>query len=286
MADWEDLKTVLHLVRAGSLAGAGAALGVNYTTVARRISRIEKDMDVRLFDRLADGYQATEVGKSVALRAAEMEAQELTLMRTLQGRDQLLSGTLVVTAPQLMIGPYISPVAAQFFKAHPNVELRLKASNDIVDLTRREADLAVRISRSPGDTLKGVRVAGQQTACFGARKWLDRTKNDVIDWVVYEQQPEVPVAAKRHFPKSRVVLVCDDMAAMVGAAVAGLGVVRMPFFLGRATPGLVQLPFLDSQPYADVWVLSHPDVWPSARVAAFREMLVPFFRSRRADFLN
>jgi len=286
--DWDDLKTVLHVVRGGSLAAAGAALGVNYTTVARRIARAEGALDMILFERLADGYQPTRAGLRVAEHAAEMEAREHDLLRQLQGQDERLSGRLVLTAPQLMIGPYVAPAIAQFAEAHPAVEVYLKAGNELADLTRREADLAIRISASPGDSLTGLRMAAQDSASFAAPIWAERMtegKAAVIDWVVYEQIAHVPKQALERFPNSRVVLVCNDMAAMVGAAVSGLGVVRMPMFLGRATPGLVQVPAIEPQTYADVWLVGHPDVWPSAKVKAFRDILVPEFRKRRAEFV-
>lgn len=288
-ADWDDLRTVLHVVRGGSLAAAGESLIVNYTTVARRVARAEAALDLILFERLADGYRPTEAGLRVAEHAAAMEAREFDLMRQLQGQDQRLSGKLILTAPQLMIGPYIAPVIAQFAKAHPDVEVVLKASNELADLARREADLALRISNAPGDTLTGVRLAAQETASFAAPVWADRMAegpDTAIDWILYEQYSKVPKSALDRFPNSRVVMTCNDMAAMVGAAVAGLGVVRMPMFLGRHTAGLVQVPALAPKSYMDIWLVGHPDVWPSAKVKAFRELLVPEFRSRRTEFVG
>lgn len=287
-AEWDDLKTVMHVVRGGSLAAAGTALGVNYTTVARRIARAEQALDLILFERLADGYAPTEAGQQVATHAAEMELRELSLMRELQGQDPRLSGALVITAPQLMIGPYIAPVIEQFARAHPKVNLHLKASNELVDLSRREADLAVRISNDPGDALTGVRLTQQQTASFAAPIWADRLAagpETIVDWVVYDRFSAVPKEAYAAYPNARVVMTCDDMSAMLGAAVAGLGVVRLPMFLGRSTPGLVQVPSLTPKNYLDIWVVGHRDVWPSARVAAFRDILVPHFRAHRADFV-
>ncbi len=287
-ANWDDLKTVLYVVRGGSLAAAGVSLNVNYTTVARRIARAEASLNLILFERLADGYRPTEDGRRVAEHAAAMEAREHDLLRQLQGRDQRLSGRLVLTAPQLMVGPYVAPVIGRFAKAHPDVEVHLKASNELADLTRREADLAIRISDSPGDSLTGLRMARQDTASFAAPIWEERLaqgRDAKIDWVVYEQIAHVPKQALQRFPNSRVTMVCNDMAAMVGAAVSGLGVVRMPMFLGRNTPGLVQVPALDAHPYPDIWLVGHPDVWPGAKIQAFREMLVPEFRSRRAEFI-
>ncbi len=288
-AQWSDLKTVLHVVRGGSLAAAGAALGVNYTTVARRIARAERALDLILFERLADGYVATDAGLRVAKQAAEMELHELSLMRELQGVDQRLSGALVVTAPQLLIGPFIAPVIERFVSSHPDVNLHLKASNEVMDLTRREADFAVRISASPGDSLTGLRLAAQDTASFAAPQWAEKLAQGpevVVDWIVYERFAQVPMGALETYPNSRVVMTCNDMAAMLGAAVAGLGVVRMPMFLGRTTPGLFQVPALAPRSYMDIWGVGHPDVWPSARVKAFRDMLVPSFRERRAEFVR
>lgn len=286
--DWDDLKTVLALVRSGSLAGAGEALGVNYTTVARRIQRAEAATGAKLFERRLGGYAVTGAGRLVADHATAMEAEQDSLLRKLQGQDRSLTGPLVITAPQLLIGPHIAPVLDAFSRAHPEVELRVRATNDLLDLRRREADLAIRISRAPGDTLTGLRLCEQNTAAYACAALAERIAEDPetpVDWIVYREAPEVPAAARARHPASRVRMVFDDMVAMVGAAQAGLGVVRMPMFLGRATPGLVQVPVMPPQPYADIWVVGHPDVWPAAKPKAFRDLLVPQFRARRQDFV-
>jgi len=261
---------------------------VNYTTVARRIQRLEVKLGQRLFERLKSGYEPTETARIVARYAGEMEAQQDNMLRGMQGRDQSLSGPLVITAPQLLIGPYLAPVIGQFRTQHSQVDLRIRATNDLLDLTRREADLAIRISRNPGDTLTGLRLCAQDNASFASPEVAARIAQDpgaCIDWLVYEQAPSVPKNSLQQYPNARVAMRFDDTVAMVGAAKAGLGVVRMPMFLGRATEGLEQVPVLPPQPYIDIWLVGHPDVWASAKVAAFRKMLVPYFRARRADFV-
>ncbi|SLN60101.1 HTH-type transcriptional regulator CysL [Falsiruegeria litorea R37] len=287
-AEWDDLKTILAVARGGTLAAAAEALGLNYTTVARRIQRAEVALGVTLFHRLPEGYQPTETGQLVAAKAAEMDHRADDLFRSVQGQDQTLRGRLVLTAPQLLIGPHIAPVLAQFSDAYPEVEVLLRATNDLLDLNRREADMAIRISRTPGDTLMGLRLCEQQVASFASlsvAKSLADTPQHPIDWIVYEQTPGVPKPALERYPNSRVRLVFDDMVAMIGAAKAGLGVVRMPMFLGRATEGLVQVPILPPQSYADIWVVAHRDVWPSAKVKAFRDLLVPWFKAHKDCFV-
>lgn len=285
---WDDLRTVLFLVRYGTLAGAGDALGVNYTTVARRVQRAETALGQTLFERLADGYRPTEAAELVADHAARMEDTEHDMMRRLQGRDQRLTGTLTITAPQLLIAHFLAPFLDQFTRDHAGVDLRILATNELVDLTRREADVAIRISRNPGDTLKGLRLLAQDSASFATPDWAARITKDPdaqIDWIVYDAYPGVPKEVEPKFANQRVRFRFDDMVAMIGAAEAGLGVVRMPMFLGRASPGLTQVPVLPPQEYPDIWVVAHPDVWSSAKVRAFVEPLTAFCKSARDRFV-
>ncbi|MEM7524621.1 MAG: LysR family transcriptional regulator [Pseudomonadota bacterium] len=279
--NWDDLRAVLCVARGKTLAAAAAELGVNYTTVARRIARLERAMGARLFERLADGYVATETGAAVARHAETMEEAELALLRQISGRDESLAGPLTITAPQLLISNALAPVIDDFCAAHPDVELDIRATNELLDLSRRDADLAVRISRDPGDALIGVRLTAQHTASFDSPAWAARIENDPagrIDWLLHRSGQRLPDIAAKAYPGSRVHILFDDMAAMIGAAKAGLGVIRAPMFIGRTSPGLVQIPLLPPQPYADIWVVGHRDVWPAAKPAAFRAVLIRGFK--------
>lgn len=276
MANWDDLHTVLELVRGGTLAEAAARLGVNYTTVARRVSRLENALGETLFERLADGYRPTDAALLVAERAGAMQAEEDALLRALSGRDEKLEGALTITAAQLVIAHLLCPTIQAFCAEHPDVELHIRATNDVLDLSRREADLAIRVSESPGDSLTGLRLTEQHTASFASPDWAARIADDPegrIDWIVYSAFDHVPAGVAKTYPGSRVRYRFDDMIAMVGAAEAGLGVVRVPMFLGRSSKSLVQVPCLSPQPYADIWAVAHPDVWPSAKSTAFRAVL-------------
>jgi DNA-binding transcriptional LysR family regulator len=286
--NWEELKTVLCLERCGSLTAAADELGVNYTTIARRIARLEADMDVVLFEKMANGYLATEAGLLVAKHVATMENSEHALMREIQRRDETLSGPFIVTAPQLLISNFLTPVIDAFCTKHPKIDLRVRATNDLLNLNHREADLAIRVSRSPGDTLKGLRLTQQDSTSFGNADWAKRIKADpnaMIDWIVYDKLVDIPKIIRDEFPNSRIRMRFDDMVALIGAAQSGLGLVNMPMFLGRSTPDLVQIPLLPPQPYADIWVVAHPDVWPSAKAKAFREILLAEFKCRRSIFV-
>ena len=287
--DWDNLRTVMLVVRLGSQAAAARALGVDVTTVSRRISAAERSLGARLFDRLPGGYAPTGAGHEAAQRAEAMEAEETALRRRLAGRDAMLRGPLVVTAPQLLIASHLCHMIDAFLDRHPEVELTVRATNELLDLTGREADLAIRISDDPGDTLVGRRLSGQQTASFAAPELAARISEDpdaAIDWIGFTHWTGPPKASLRAYPNARVKLRFDDMSAVLGAAQAGLGVARMPLFLGRSSPGLVQVPVLAPQRYQDIWALTHRDLRDAGRVRAFREALVEFFRRHRRDFLD
>ena len=285
---WDDLRTVLMLVRHQTLAGAATALDLNYTTVARRIRRTEKALDQILFERLRDGYRPTDAAMLIAEHAGQMEQAEHSIRRNLQAADTALSGPLTITAPQLLISSFLAPVIDQFSTAFPLIQLRILATNDLLDLTRLEADLAIRISRAPGDTLTGLRLLRQDTASFSNEDVAGRIATDpaaMIDWIVYDTYPDVPRGIRSKYPKNRVRFRFDDMVAMVGAAQSGLGVVRMPMFLGRASAGLVQVPVLPPQPYADIWVVGHPDVWRDEKLRVFRDVLLTYCKTHRDRFV-
>lgn len=285
--NWDDMRTILALVRTGTLASAAEALGVTYTTVARRISRAEEMLGQRLFERRPEGYLASAEAENIARAAAQMEQAEQAALRQLAGRDQGLSGPLALTAPQLLIQSHLALFLAEFCRDNPEIELTVRATNDVLDLTRREADLAIRISKTPGDTLVGLHLADQKTICLGRSDLIARAKADPqaeLDWVIYSGHDAPPKAALALFPNYRIRARFDDMTALIAAAKAGMGIVRMPVYLGRSDPDLAPLPGLLPQDYAPIWVLSHPDLRQSAKVRKFKSALKQFFRARQQDF--
>ncbi len=286
-ADWEDLKTVMYLVKDGSLSEAARSLGINYTTVARRISRIEADLGQILFQRLPEGYVATEAGKNVASAAQEMQAHSNGLIRSLTAAQDRLTGPLTITAPQALVASHLAKVLQQMKKEHSSIDLIVRATNDTLDLNRPEADVAIRISNTLDNTLVGQRLARQQTLSYAAPKIAEEMAANpaaTIDWVGMPYWKSPPKASLAEYPNARIAFRFDDITALVGAAIAGLGVVRLPMFLGDADSGLVRVPILSPQPYWDIWVLTHKDMRNAPKVAAFKKILIPFFRAHRSDF--
>jgi len=287
-AHWDDLKTVMHLVRGGSLANAADSLGVSYTTVARRVKRAEDDLGVKLFDRLADGYQATQAGEAVARKASAMETEELDLLRNLVGSDRKVTGPLTITAPQLLCGTHLIPVFMEFNAKYPEVELHVNSDSALLDLSRREADLAIRVSDAPGDTLTGRVLARQESMAFASTEWAEKlaaNPQTTLPWIVPKRLPPAFNKYFRNMPTTNVVLRSDDLITMIEAARAGMGAAILPMFIGRHAQGLQQLPIFDPMPFPEVWAVAHRDIWRSARVTAFREILIPHFKKNAHLFV-
>jgi DNA-binding transcriptional LysR family regulator len=167
------------------------------------------------------------------------------------------------------------------------VELSVKATNDTLDLARLEADLAVRIAPDPSSTLMGVKLTEQDTASFATQDWADRIEadaQDTFDWIIYSEHRDLPKGVRERFPNARIGYRFDDMIAMVGAAQAGLGIVRLPMFLGRRAADLVQVPMLEPKQYSDIWIVGHRDIWAGAKQAAFRAQVVASIKAERSIF--
>lgn len=285
--NWDDLKAVMMMVRHGSLAKAAQVLGVNYTTVARRIAQAEKAYGAALFNRMPQGYEPTKLALKAAEQAELMAEAEAGFRLQLGKADHSLAGKFTLTAPQLLIATHLNPVIDRFLRAYPDVDLTVKATNDLLNLNQREADLAIRVSDDPGDTLIGCRLAAQKAAGFANTEVAATLRNDpeaMLNWIGFTHWKGPPKPTLGTYSKSNVRLWFDDMIAVVGAVQAGLGVARLPLFLGRAY-GLTQVPVLSPEPYPDLWVVAHRDLWTSAKVSAFCEILIPHFKAHRGEFI-
>ena len=285
--DWNDLRFVLETVRQGGISGAARALRVNHATVARRITAAEAAMGARLFDRHASGYRPTEAGREAARSAEQMEAASHDLGRRIGAKDQALSGPLTITAPQLLFDRALAPILRRFADRYPAIELKVVAANRELNLSRMEADVAFRISDTPGDTLVGRRVTTQNATVYVGREQAARLRDDPalpLDWVRFAHWPGPPEVIKQNWPNRRVRMTVDDMYAAIAAVRENIGATRMPCFLGDPDPLMERLPNVPLLPYRSLWVLAHPDLAKSAKVSTFTDFAAREFAALRPLF--
>ncbi|MEJ5218951.1 LysR family transcriptional regulator [Cognatishimia sp. D5M38] len=273
MLDWNDLRFVLETARNGGTSGAARVLGVNHATVARRITAAEEALGERLFDRLPSGYVPTEAGREAVRTAEAMERLDSELDLKIAARDDRIKGRLRVTAPQLFIQRVLGGILAEFTEAYPEVDLELVATNDTLNLAQREADVAIRFSKDPPETLVGRRFIDQKGAVYATPELIagDPGGEAPLDWVKFAHWPGPPAEIKAVRPNLRVRLTVDDMAAAIGAVRAGIGATRMACFLGDTDPALVRVPGMPRFDYLPLWLLTHADLRHVPRIRTFMD---------------
>ncbi|WP_417684571.1 LysR family transcriptional regulator [Roseibium sp.] len=295
MDKWDDLKFVLAVAKAGNLSAAARKLGVNHSTVSRRLTALETGIGARLFDRLPDGLVPTDAGREAVDTAKRVEAEVLSLDTRITARDGELEGPLRITAAQLIFQAGLSDIMARFAEAHPKIELSMLASNELLSLTRREADVAVRVTDRPDEGLFGRLATGQRRGFYASRSFvnthgeaLSGSEDDApIPYVAFKWWGESPPKEIRsRFPNAVTSVVCDDMIALHSAVRAGMGIGRMPCFLGDTDPQLVRVPGFELVRYFDIWVLTHPELKNVERIRRFMRFAAEEFRQRSQLFMG
>lgn len=273
-----DLPLILALSRERTLAGAAERLDVDLSTVFRRLNALERRLRVRLFDRSARGYQLTAAGERAAGAAERVETELLSLDREISGRDQQLSGRLRVTASETLSHSVLPELFARFHAQHPRIELILTIDNRIMDLSRREADVALRVRRPTDPGLFGRRLTGVAWAFYGPAHMTGNLrreagaynfgKHTVIGW----DEPARIVASDwiaEHVPSERIGFRCNSLVNQGVAVRAGLGIALLPCYLADDDPGLRRVSGVLPDLASELWIVTHQDLRNTARIRAF-----------------
>ncbi len=272
--DWDDLRFILAAARSRTLSGAGARFGVTHTTVGRRIRACEARLGVRLFDRQPDGLHATAAGQDLIDLAERMEGEVLAAQGRIMGRDAELRGPLRVSIFDFGFWG-IHDAFASFIARYPSVELTITASLDPVSLTRREADVALRLTRSPPEALIGRRVGDLTFAVYASEALVARVGADApyadYPWLAWDDRLDgswIHEWLSRNAPGARIALRIDESAILQRQAIcSGMGVFFMPCCVADAIPGIRRLgPIHFRQP---LWLLTLRELQHTSRVRAF-----------------
>lgn len=284
MDDWNDLRLVLAISRTGSLTAAAKALGVVHSTAFRRLATMEAGLGVRLFERLPAGvYAPTDAGERIATAAERIETETAALDRDLLGADLRLSGRLRVTCSETLAFSLLTPAIAEFRTAHPGIVLDLVIDNRVLSLSRREADVALRVSRPREGDLYGRKVTdigwtlyatAQHVEIFGALDLEDLGARPFVGWEQQVAGVNTAEWIERNVPEESVVYRTSSVINQMIAAREGLGVALLPCFLGDGEPRLQRLV---AEPLSELgrelWIVTHTDLRRTARVRAFMESI-------------
>jgi DNA-binding transcriptional LysR family regulator len=285
--DWDDLRIALAVARGGGLGPAARALGVNHATVWRRLKGLEEQLGVRLFDRRPEGYVPTAAGDELRRAAEAMEEAAAALDRRISGRDLQLTGTVrLATLDPIAVG-LLPPLLARFRALHPGIVVELAAGTALANLTRRDADVALRATDAPPETLVGQRLADVAMTVYASPAYLARNPAGT-DWASHDWVAPDDSLAHANFARfiareggGRVVLRADSELALAAAAAAGIGATILACTVGDGDPRLVRLaPPLPELTHG-LWILTHEDLKGAARIRAFIDFMAAAIRAER-----
>lgn len=286
---WNDFETILAVVTAGSLSGASRALDVSHATVFRRLGDIEQRLGVTLFERSRTGYRPTLAGEELADTARIMDEAALAAERKVAGRDLEPSGEIWTTTTDSLLMGLLTPLFTQFQHKYPGIVLDVAISNQLFNLTRREADVAIRPSNRPPENLIGRPLTTIGQAVYGHRS-LGLTPGASIETLA--SQPWIgagprlqDLALDQWMDNNELKAACiyhvDTLVSILSAIRSGMGLAVLPCYLADEDPDIIQL----TDPIPDLeyglWFLMHPDLRGVVRIHALMDFLTEAVRAQK-----
>jgi len=293
MFSWDDLRVVKAIGEHGSLMAAAVALGVNHSTVSRRLSAIEEAVGVSLFDRRRTGYVPTSAGREMLALGDRVGTDIVSVTRRVSGHAQSHIGDLRVTTSDALLLDFLMPITADFQAANPEIRIEMIVKNSHLNLARGDSDIAFRATASPPDNLFGRRIATVAWAVYGRRIdyiGVSPTSDELyrFKWTSYGNDLSHLKAYKHvedRVARERIVFRCDSVVAAASAIAAGIGIGFLPCMHGDLVPSLVRISPVQPEVFDELWILTHPDIRKSGRVYAFMDHCARAIAKQR-DFIE
>jgi DNA-binding transcriptional LysR family regulator len=280
--EWNDLKHFLAVARSGSLSEAARVLKTSPATVGRRIAALEDQLGARLFDRAQTGYALTEIGEAIRHKAEDVEESVLSVEREAFGGDLRATGKVRVATAEDIATFVIAPNLAEFRRSYPGIVLEIVAGWDVVNLTRREADIAIRTVR-PTQVDVAIRQIGVWNCAvyvskdYASKHNLSAELNDFREIEIISWTDESTFRGGdwfvNHARDAPVVFAANSRHIQYAACKAGLGAAILPCLAADHDPSLVQLLPPERVRSIDLWLVAHQDLVRTARVRAVLDFL-------------
>ncbi len=281
---WDDFRLVKAIADTRSLTGAAETLGVNHSTIFRRLADVERRLGTMLFERHRTGYALTPAGEEMVALADRMERDVATFTRRLAGQTLTPSGELRVTTNDTLLLYLLMPVLGVFRRTYPDIRVDMVLSNQALNLSKRDADIALRATDAPPETLVGRRLASLAWALYGRRSDFPEAvagrevapeRLAVCTWVSLGDQFGHLKAARYvrdTVPSERLALKINSVLGLTEAVEEGIGIGPLPALIADRRPTLVRLAPPNPDFEAGLWLLTHPDLRSSPRIRAFLDV--------------
>lgn len=279
----------MAIATAGSLSGAARTLGVSHATVFRRLGDIEQRLGVTLFDRSRTGYRPTLAGEELAETAKVMDEAALAAERKVAGRDLEPSGEIWTTTTDSLLMGLLAPLFTEFREKYPGILLDVAVSNQLFNLTRREADVAIRPSNRPPENLIGRPLTTIGQAVYGHRRF-GLTPGEAI--AAYAGQPWIGAGPRltdsaldqwmdSYALKASCIYRVDTLVSILSAVRSGMGLAVLPCYLADGDAEVVQLTDPIPELEYGLWFLMHPDLRGVVRIHALMDFLTEAIRAQK-----
>jgi DNA-binding transcriptional LysR family regulator len=257
--DWDDLRFFLVLRRARQYRLAAKSLGVNESTVIRRIERIQTQLQARLFEKAGREIILTSAGQEFAHHVERIESEVDAARRAAHGLNRRVEGKVCLTAAPMLLRHILIPLLPELLRRHPGLQLELVAEPRNLSLLDREADIALRLARPQGEPqVLAKRIAHLEYAVYS------RTHDASLPWIVYGQGGSSLPHARwmasviRREPAARVALTVNDSDLALQAIRSGVGRSLLPIRIGNEVQGLVRTSGPTPALRRELWLLMHP----------------------------
>lgn len=289
--DWNDLRYVKAIADYGNVAEASKKLDVHQSTVFRKLNAIEKNLGVRLFERLPNGYVKTAAGEDVIQAAERIEADVSALNRRISGQDMRPSGKIRVTMTDVFV-KFLAPCLADFRLAYPEIEIEILVSRDVFNLTKRDADLAIRMTKQPLETLVGRKIARVAVAVYATQKYLKNHQNlshlNQHDWIITDEDTIDSATVrwlKQNVPNLKCQYRFNTCMGILAGIEEGMGLGLLPCYLGDSDPNLARVSLPIPELEKQLWILTHEDLRYVTRIRTFIDFVASFL-ARKIELIE
>lgn len=277
--NWDDIRIFLAIAQNGSVRTAANKLNVNHSTISRRLNAFEESISVRLFERVANSYLLTSAGEDLLESALQMEEHVNKADRLIMGRDASMSGSIRITMPAIFASSFLLEELVKFSELYPEIDLEIDSSYELVNLNKRQADLAIRVTNNPPENLIGRCIAKNVKSAYLSRelwaKLSDKNNPTKPVWLAWDNSVmQTEYISRSIFPNAPLKHTISDPNNLYIAVKKGLGIAAIPCHIGDDDPTLMRLPPGDTEDIFGIWVLTHPDIRHTRRVVTFKQFII------------
>lgn len=293
MLDWDDLRLFLAVARSGSFVASGRALGLNHTTLARRLTALEASLDTRLFDRSPRGVTPTRAGLDLLAHAGRIEEEVLAAGRSVERQDGAASGVVRLATPESFGTHFIAPRVHLLHAQHPRIELELVPESRTVNVSKREADIAIGLARPESGRLRAARLTDYRIGLYAAEALLGRT-GPIETPAALRGQPFISYIEEMiDLPElrnlqTRLATACifrsTSVTAQMEAVASGLGFGLLHRFAVRPHLGVVRVLPDAIDIVRSYWMVLHTDLARVPRIRAVADFIAAQVRADAATF--